>query len=54
MRKFIVICFMSNDEYNDGHVVGSINIPYDEINENIFDDSEADWTVKVDLKIFVK
>ena len=35
MRKFIVICFMSNDEYNDGHVVGSINIPYDEINENI-------------------
>ncbi len=34
-KEYIVIDVRTKNEYDSGHVVGSINIPYDEINENI-------------------
>ena len=38
--NYIVVDVRTNEEYETGHVVGSINIPYDEINK----DTELDKT----------
>lgn len=32
--NYIVLDVRTEDEYDDGHVVGAINIPYDEIDED--------------------
>ncbi len=34
-NNYIIVDVRSEDEYNEGHVVDSINIPYDQIDENI-------------------
>ena len=34
-NEYVVIDVRTKDEYDEGHVVNSLNIPYDEINENI-------------------
>lgn len=34
-NEYIVIDVRTKDEYNTGHIVNAINIPYDEISENI-------------------
>lgn len=34
-NNYIVIDVRTSEEYNEGHVKDSINIPYDEINEEI-------------------
>lgn len=31
---YIIVDVRTEDEFNEGHVVGAINIPYDEIDEN--------------------
>ena len=33
-KNYIVVDVRTKEEYNEGHVVDAINIPYDEINEN--------------------
>lgn len=33
-NKYIILDVRTKEEYNEGHIVNSINIPYDEINEN--------------------
>ena len=33
--NYIVVDVRTKNEYDSGHVIGSINIPYDEIDENI-------------------
>lgn len=33
-QDYIIIDVRTNEEYNNGHVVGAINIPYDEINKD--------------------
>lgn len=33
--NYIILDVRTNEEYNVGHVKGSLNIPYDEIDENI-------------------
>lgn len=35
LEKYFIIDVRTRDEYLDGHVPGSINIPYDEILENL-------------------
>lgn len=32
---YVIIDVRTKDEYNTGHIVDAINIPYDEINKNI-------------------
>lgn len=32
--NYIIVDVRTADEYSEGHVVGAINIPYDQINEN--------------------
>ena len=39
-RDYIIIDVRTKDEYNKSNIKGSINIPYDEINENINLDKE--------------
>ena len=39
-NNYIVLDVRTNEEYETGHVVGSINIPYDEINEEVELDKE--------------
>ena len=34
-NEFVIIDVRSNFEYSEGHIKNSINIPHDEINENI-------------------
>jgi len=34
-NDYVIIDVRTKEEYNDGHLVGAINIPYDEIDENI-------------------
>lgn len=34
-NEYIIIDVRTNSEYNSAHIVGAINIPYDEINEDI-------------------
>lgn len=34
-KDYILIDVRTKEEYEDGHVVGSMNIPYDEIDQNI-------------------
>lgn len=34
-NNYIIVDVRSEDEYNEGHIVDSINIPYDQIDENI-------------------
>lgn len=34
-NNYIVVDVRTSEEYSEGHVVGSINIPYDEIDENV-------------------
>ena len=34
-KEYIIIDVRTKEEYEDSHIVGSINIPYDEIDENI-------------------
>lgn len=33
-NNYIIVDVRSEDEYNEGHIVDSINIPYDQIDEN--------------------
>jgi len=33
--QYVIIDVRTNTEYNEKHVVGAINIPYDEIDENV-------------------
>lgn len=35
LEKYFIIDVRTREEYNNGHVPGSINIPYDEILENL-------------------
>ena len=35
LEKYFIIDVRTRDEYLDGHLPGSINIPYDEILENL-------------------
>lgn len=32
--NYIIVDVRTSEEYNEGHVVGAINIPYDQIDEN--------------------
>lgn len=34
-NNYIIVDVRTNEEYASSHIVGAINIPYDEINENI-------------------
>ncbi len=34
-KKYVIIDVRTKEEYNEGHIKESINIPYDEIDENI-------------------
>ena len=43
--NYIVVDVRTNEEYNTSHVVGSINIPYDEIDENTNLDKTKDILV---------
>ena len=43
--NYIVVDVRTNEEYNTSHVVGSINIPYDEIDENTDLDKTKDILV---------
>ena len=38
--KYIIVDVRTKDEYDEGHLVGAINIPYDEIDENVELDKE--------------
>lgn len=39
-NEYIIIDVRTEDEYNESHLVGSINIPYDEIDQNTNLDKE--------------
>lgn len=39
-NEYIIIDVRTKDEYNESHLVGSINIPYDEIDQNTNLDKE--------------
>ena len=43
--NYIVVDVRTNEEYNTSHVVGSINIPYDEIDESTNLDKTKDILV---------
>lgn len=34
-NEYIIVDVRTIEEYNESHIVGAINIPYDKINENI-------------------
>ncbi len=44
-NNYIVVDVRTEDEYNEGHVKDSLNIPYDEIDENV--DLDKDKTILV-------
>ena len=44
-NNYIVVDVRTNEEYNTSHVVGSINIPYDEIDESTNLDKTKDILV---------
>lgn len=37
---YVIVDVRTKDEFDSGHVVGAINIPYDEIDENVVLDKE--------------
>lgn len=39
-NNYIIVDVRTKEEYDEGHVVSSINLPYDEIDENISLDKE--------------
>lgn len=39
-NNYIIVDVRTSEEYKEGHVKGAINIPYDEINENVELDKE--------------
>ena len=49
-KEYIVIDVRTKEEYDEGHVKGSINIPYDEINK----DSEKEKKKVVTLRPYVQ
>ena len=40
-NNYIVVDVRTKDEYNEGHVKDALNIPYEEIGENVFDKSKT-------------
>jgi len=44
-ENYIILDVRTKEEYDSGHVVGAINIAYDEINENIDLDKDKDILV---------
>ena len=40
-NNYVIVDVRTKDEYNEGHLKDSINIPYDEIEENVFDKSKT-------------
>lgn len=46
--KYIIIDVRTEDEFNEGHVTGAINIPYDEIDEDT--ELDKDKTIVVYCK----
>lgn len=39
--SYIIVDVRTEEEYNNSHVVGSINIPYDEIDSNLLDKNKT-------------
>ena len=47
-KNYIIVDVRTEDEYNEGHVKGAINIPYDTIDKNV--DLDKDKTILVYCK----
>ena len=40
-NNYVIIDVRTQEEYNEGHLVNAVNIPYEEVGENVFDKSKT-------------
>ncbi len=40
-NNYVIIDVRTQEEYNEGHLVDAVNIPYEEVGENVFDKNKT-------------
>ena len=40
-NNYVIIDVRTQEEYNEGHLVNAVNIPYEEVGENVFDKNKT-------------